>query len=351
VGVGQPFTAPPETVTRAAGTPPSPAVDGWAFARALSPRRTVRVADVDSATGRARNAYGSELPLRGPFPGRPYAVYLTDRGGRFRLLGFDLDAGKGPVAADLARLCALLDRARLAYVVCVSGPSGGRHVWVALAQPAAAEVVARLARALARMLPSLDTAPLTNPRTGALRPPGAPHRDAGTSRVLAGHAEALLAPTATPAQLLTLVGLVEQAAPPPEVTAVARALGRDADGRAHLLGERRPLPRAARNALHAALREDADASAVLATVLAGAARARWRFEDVAALLETAPGLEHARSERACAGRIRRSRDSALRMLLRQWEHACAFLATAAPPQTCLFRSSPACRDRVSLLRV
>src|SRR3954464_8182752 len=122
VGVGQPFAAPPETVTRAVGTPPAPVVDRWAFARALSPRRTVRVADVDSATGRARNAYGSELPLRGPFPGRPYAVYLTDRGGRFRLLGFDLDAGKGPVAADLARLCALLDRARPPPLLCPPRP-------------------------------------------------------------------------------------------------------------------------------------------------------------------------------------------------------------------------------------
>jgi hypothetical protein len=247
-------------------------------------------------------------------------------------VGFDLDAGKGPVGADTARLCALLNRARLPHVVCASGPTGGQHVWVALARPAPADEVARLARALARMLPSLDIAPLTNPRTGALRPPGAPHRITGTSRVVAGRPQALLAPTATTDQLRTLAGLAEQAAPPAAATA-ARALGRDADGRAHLLGERRPLPRAARNALDTPLREDDDASAVLACVLVGAARARWRFEDMAALLDTAPGLEHARSERAGAGRIRRSRDGALRLLLRQWERACAYLAAAAPAET------------------
>ncbi len=76
-------------MTRPAASTPPPDVDAWAFASALSPRPTVRVADLDSATGRPRNAYGSELPLHGPDPGRPYAVYLTDRRGRFRLLGYD----------------------------------------------------------------------------------------------------------------------------------------------------------------------------------------------------------------------------------------------------------------------
>ncbi len=150
-----------------------------------------------------------------------------------------------------------------------TGPTGGRHVWVALSQPAAPDV-ARLARALARLLPSLDTAPLANPRTGALRPPGAPHRLTGASQVLAGRPAGLLAATATTAQLLTLAGLVEQAAPDSAGTSASRAVGRDAAGHPHLLGEHRPLPRAARAALDRPMPAEADASAVLATVLAGA---------------------------------------------------------------------------------
>lgn len=137
------------------------------MAQTLSPRPKVRVANVDD-DGAITNSYRSTVPKSGPLPapGRPYALHLSDEAGRYRLLGFDLDAQKGPVAADLDRLRALLTRAGLAHVVCASGPGGGRHVWVALAQPVSAAVVAGIARGLARMLPSLDTAPLLNPRTG-----------------------------------------------------------------------------------------------------------------------------------------------------------------------------------------
>src|SRR3954469_24955637 len=156
-------------------------VAGWSLAAALAARTgrgRVRVADLD-ATGAARNAYHREIPVDGPPPHRPYAVYLADIDGGYRLLGLDLDSGRGPVAADLAELRALLDRAGLPHLVCASGPFGGRHVWIGLAEAVPAPEVARLADALAARLPSLDTAPLRNPATGCLRPPGAPHRITG----------------------------------------------------------------------------------------------------------------------------------------------------------------------------
>ncbi len=176
----------------------------------------MRVATVDAA-GRALNEYPGEAPTDGAAPTVPYAVYLTDVGGRFRLLGFDLDATRGPVGEDLAELRSLLERAGLGrHVVCASGPGGGRHVWVALAQPVPPADVAAVADQLARRLPTLDKSPLTNPATGALRPPGAPHRCGGVSRVLEGDLAGLLAPTAGPGQvaaLLALLGPPAQAAP------------------------------------------------------------------------------------------------------------------------------------------
>src|SRR4051794_6001443 len=171
---------------------------GWALAAVLAARTgrgRVRVADLDAA-GAALNAYRRESPVTGPPPGRPYAVYLADADGEYWLLGCDLDSGRGPVREDLAELRALLDRAGLPHLVCASGPGEGRHVWIGLVEAVPAALVARLADALAARLPSLDTAPLRNPRTGCLRPPGAPHRLPGAVSILAGDPAVLIAPRA-----------------------------------------------------------------------------------------------------------------------------------------------------------
>src|SRR3954468_21717844 len=122
------------------------------------------------AAGAALNAYRGESPVDGPPPGRPYAVYLADADGDYWLLGCDLDSGRGPVRADLVELRARRARAGLPHLVGASGPGGGRHVWIGLAEAVPAPLVARLADALAARLPSLDTAPLRNPRTGSPAP-------------------------------------------------------------------------------------------------------------------------------------------------------------------------------------
>ena len=314
-------------MSRSAASPgrPAPFDPGyaWSLSQALSPHPKVRIANVDD-DGTITNLYRSTVPKSGPAPapGRPYALHLADETGRYRLLGFDLDTQKGPVAADLDRLRALLTRAGLPHVVCASGPGGGRHVWVGLAQPVPAAVVAGIARGLAAMLPSLDTAPLLNPRTGALRPPLAPHRLGGRSEVLDGRLSDLLRPVATPAQVLTLAGLVAAHTTASPRPADALATASDTDGHRHLPGPRRALSGRSHAALHDTPSATADASAVLATALCGAVRARWHLADVLALLPTAAGLDHARTERAGTGPRRRRRpEEQTALLVRQWNRA------------------------------
>jgi len=316
--------------------------DAWALTGALSPRRLVRVADVD-AYGQVVNTYTRRASTAGPPPGAPWAVYLADDAGAFRLLAFDFDAGKGDPAADADTLCGWLDRAGLPHVLACSGPSGGRHVWLALAEPLAAGTVDVLARLVRARLPSLDIAPLANAVTGCVRPPGAPHRAGGVSRVLAGDLAILSARGVSAAGVGRLLEQLTDARlePVAPVDAAAR-LPTDRAGRLYLPGVRRELPPASATALagdaaatgNAAATgsaEAADASAVLRRVLTGAAAARWRCADIAALAAVAarsPGLEHLRSQGQGPGAPRRVRSPAEsgRVLSRQWDRAVRWVA-------------------------
>ena len=288
---------------------------------------------VVDAYGDVLNEYTGHRRITGAEPDRPWAVYLAGPDGLFRLLCFDLDSktpgAAGAAARDADVLAGVLVDVGLEPVVCASGPSGGRHVWAALVEGVDAETVATLARLAKHLCPTLDLSPLSNPATGCVRPPGAPHRAGGYSTVLSGELHALTEPTGTAAHVrdLTerLARLVDDAAP-------AHALDRhkplplDDHSRLFLPGPRREL--AAVSA--AALREDAasgDASAVLWRVLIGAAAARWRHTDVAAHVDTAPGLEHVRTERDRNTRRPRSRTEAARTLRRQWDKAVKFVAT------------------------
>src|SRR3954449_3773752 len=226
------LVSPSPPCVSAGGGPVLDEAAGWALAGALAARTgrgRVRVADRDAA-GAARNSYRRQSPLDGPPPGRPYAVYLADADGEYWLLGCDLDSGRGPVREDLTELRTLLDQAELPHLVCASGPGGGRHVWIGLAEAVPAPLVARLADALAARLPSLDTAPLRNPRTGCLRPPGAPHRLTGAASILAGDPAVLIAPRAGRIQLQRLLDLLG-AAPAGDVRPRTPRSG--AGGRAH----------------------------------------------------------------------------------------------------------------------
>ncbi|MFD0760436.1 hypothetical protein [Arthrobacter ulcerisalmonis] len=174
-------------------------------------------------------------------------------------------------------------------------------------------------------VPHLDLSPLSNAVTGCVRPPERPTcRRAPT--VLSGDVDALSAPTATAAQVRALVslvaGLVDDTEPARPIDPRS-PLPLDSHGRLHLAGPRRQLP--ANSA--AALRETPlDASATLWRVLIGAAAARWRHADVAALVDTEPGLEHVRSRVTTRGRAARPRGEQAAVLGRQWDKAVRYVA-------------------------
>src|SRR3954452_2705542 len=300
---------------------------GWALAGALATRTgrgRVRVADLDAA-GAASNAYRGESPVDGPPPDRPYAVYLADSDGDYWLLGCDLDSGRGPGREDLAELRALLDRAGLPHLLGASGPGGGRHVWIGLAEAVSAPEVARLADALAARLPSLDTAPLRTPRPGCLRPPGAPHRLTGAARILTGDPAVLTAPRVGRIQLRRLLDLLGAAPADGARPPVPRGGG---GGRAHLPGAPGRLPDDAQAALSEPLPDDADASAVLWRGLLGAVRRPLGPEQLRKLLPTAPGLEHVRTERRGPVRVARPPAAQRALLRRQWHKALTHVQTA-----------------------
>lgn len=302
----------------------------WELTRAISPRSTVRVAAVD-AYGAAQNIYTRWQRVRSPLPDAPWAVNLAGSDGMYRLVGFDLDAKSGPAAEDAGRLQAMLSKVGIEHVVCESGPSNGRHVWVALSEPVGADIVADLARLAKHVFPSLDIAPLTNARTGCLRPPGAPHRFGGASQVISGDLEALRqARTSHQAlnelvrELTSVVGTARE-----HSDAHTGPVHTDAHGRPYIPGPKRNLPAFSASAL-AEPAELGDASTVLWRFLIGAAGARWHYDDVAAAAATSPGLEHARTVRDRGSRLARPARgpaSAQAVLARQWAKAVQHVAS------------------------
>lgn len=290
------------------------------------------------ASGAVTNTFSTTLALSAAAPDVPWAVLLADASGIFRLLCFDLDAHDGTDAArerverDLATLTELLDGAEIDHLVCASGPTGGRHVWVRVPDGLAADVVRSLARGLATLLPSLDITALSNPAAGCVRPPGAPHRTGGVSVPLSDPV-AWAEHSTAPESVLRLYRLVldrtrglAQANPSPDRLVNVEV---DGKGRRYLRGVRRALPAA--SAAAAARAQVADASRDAWRVLLGAARSCWRYEDVArlAFTERAPGLEHVRS--AVRGSKRVPRRDGGRYLIHQWNRAVAQVAATPAP--------------------
>ena len=308
----------------------------WELTRLLSPRPVVRV-----AAGAGANEYPGQAPVAGSAPAGPWAMYLTDARRRYRYLGLDFDAhggGAAEAASDAETIAAALEQAGIAHVVCESGPSGGRHVWVGLAEPAGPGLVRHLAHSLKLVAPSLDVTPLLNPATGCLRPPGAPHRNGGASRVIAGDLTILTRPTTTPGQLTELASRLnghtrgtEPADEPYQRPTGPAQLPVDEEGRPWLPGPRRPLPAKSRTALDNPIEPAADASYVLYIICLGAAAAHWHWRDLVSLVDTAPGMEHARTQRITdRTRCRRptyGQQAPEAALGRVWQAACQWVAT------------------------
>ncbi|MFT4188544.1 MAG: hypothetical protein QM621_08170 [Aeromicrobium sp.] len=318
---------------------PAQLASAWALTRAVSPRPVARVAAVDGA-GVPLNLYPSTVPVAGPPPLVPWAVHLAGGDGGFVLVVFDFDeAADGDPAGEAERVAGLLRSAGARPLVCASSGAGSarRHVWVRLSEPVSPEVARKWARAAALACPSLDPSPLMNPATGCVRPPGAPHRGGGRSVVVGGDVEGWLseasAPAAVAAAVDVLRGEVSRAAAVDVSAGRAASPGRgpvvvDERGFPRLPGARRALPPGSAAASRGV---GDDASRTLAGVLAGAARARWSLAEVRAELGGCPGLEHARTRRAGAGRReRRSPGESARVLEAAWARAVDLAASTAP---------------------
>ncbi len=172
---------PPQTAP-----PPSPEHLWRVFAPAIAGRERIRV-----RTDRGRYRDGG--PLRPEtLPVAPAAVLIFDKRAQARCLVLDLDSkvlGTQQVLLDSLHAVELASRAGLSVFIDES-PNGGRHVYLPLQDPIYADEALAAATALRLVLPSLDVAPLSNPATGAIRPPGSAHPSGGHQALVTSLADA-----------------------------------------------------------------------------------------------------------------------------------------------------------------
>lgn len=305
-------------------------IDGWALTETISPRRRVRVADVD-AYGQIINEYTSTAPISGEQPATPWAIYLAGTDKQYRLICFDLDASKGNPTYDAGKLTMWLRDLAIPYLVTQSGPSGGRHVWIGLSAPVAAPTIHAIARLAKQELRSLDLSPLGSPTHGCVRPPGAPHRDGGESFIIEGDVGVLTFPTvdgtdvdALMQYLIELTGGFRE----PRQPVRAKNVDLDSQGHPYLSFGTRKLSQTSRNVVING-RPGTDASAVLASALTRCAHAGMRLSDVLAIAPTSPAFTHAYTARAGAASRRPRQDRQTQALMeRQWAKAVEWVATS-----------------------
>lgn len=298
----------------------------WVLTRALSPRDGVRAA-AQLATGEILNEYDREWSVNEQPPSTTWAMYLSGDRRQFDYLCFDLDSSRGNAPYDAGRLSYWLDELNISHLICESGPTGGRHVWVGIDGAVDGDLVRDLAHLAGQLLPSLDPTPLLNPATGCVRPPGAPHRHGGVSVPL-GALSALTNRTVTPEAVADLASFFVDAGaelPSPNL-AIMHGMAVDADGHPYMIGPKRPLSARVEAMLHAPPAEDT--SYTLAAVLAGCAHSRWRHADVLAVF-SAPAFEHVRTMRGRKGasRIARSVQARIRVFDAAWENAVRYVAS------------------------
>ncbi|MGW1769052.1 hypothetical protein ACWCQL_34030 [Streptomyces sp. NPDC002073] len=329
------------------------------FLGELSPRARVRAAAGEP--GEWRNVYPETVPVAEVDPARPVAMYLTRRrhgAYRYTLMPLDLDAKRVPAAqaaADAEMLAAAAAAEDIEPVPARSGPTGGRHVWLGCAEGVPAATVQRIARAARTLCPSLDTAPLLNAKAGAVRPPGAAHRDGGHSELTAhtieqavtalgtgsARAEAferlatrleMMAAEVSPAAntrrhpvAIAAAAEGEDAEVPPSIRQrgpIVRPVERDAGGCPRLAVPWRPLGERAVRGLRRNLTPRHDFSAQAHAPARSMALAGWTEAEglaVARDAESSPALEWLRSSRREDGtRAPRDKAETARLWARVW---------------------------------
>jgi hypothetical protein len=114
-------------------------------------------------------------------PTRPAAVLIHGADGSVATLCLDLDTSKalqGVVDDDAQRLGTLLESCGIRYVADVS-PSGGRHLYIPLAERISGPEARELVEAMTLLAPSLDPSPHQNVTDGCIRVPGSAHKSGG----------------------------------------------------------------------------------------------------------------------------------------------------------------------------
>ena len=306
----------------------------WELTRRLSPRDQVQVMVRDAYGRLEENSYPRIYRLQPTAPTTPWFVRMADDAGVFRLLCFDFDGKEaGVVSPDLMErawddcdaLAGILDRLSIAYVVCQSSGTGGRHIWIALRGGAAAELVATLAGAARANYSTLDHGMLCNPRTGGARPPLSPHRDGSSSIVLRGALDGLLMPSTTVTDLMALTAALDDAKPAPRPADTRPSGPIDARYSSH-----RPVTVWGQGHL-ATVGGGSNPSWTGFMCLLAAASAGWNLADVVREARTAPGMEHYRTKNTSRGtRKPRSPAEATARLHRQWAKAQQYSALQGP---------------------
>ena len=316
------FTSPAEFDTPAKTS----AVDAaWAITRQMVKRRYVNTMVADADGTLTSHRYPRKHSAVGPVaPRTPWTIDLTDDIDRlFWFACFDLDA-KTPEALEVAVedfgvLVRLLRRLGIPHVTCRSSSNGGFHVWLPLAG-IPLPLMLELSEAAGAILASLDKAMLHNAVTGAVRPPGSPHRNGGFSQVMTGEGaypvDVLFTPSVTESDLRRVIDAFRELRPAVDLDKSTPAGPTDSRHQAH-----RDLPRWGVPFMQA-VGGGYDPSRNGYMCLLAAAVAGWSFADVQRAALTAPGMEHYRTQNSVTGgRTPRRPAEAAARLARQWDAA------------------------------
>jgi DNA-binding MarR family transcriptional regulator len=310
----------------------------WEFTRAIALRPHVQAMQRD-AGGRLAdgNRYSARVPTLPTPPSAPWYIHLAGNDRLFHLLAFDFDASRDlddDVEAAIEQATTFtkyLTALGISHVLCQSSTRGRLHVWVGLSEGVSVDVTRRLADAARANFGTLDHGMLKNAASGGVRPPLSPHRYDGVySRVLTGDINTLRPErrSTTHGDLIRLIEVLETAAPSirPEDSRPSGLVDAGYTGTGELQAWGR--------AHFATIAGGANPSHTAYLCLLAAAQANWSLSDVAALVDTAPGLEHYRTRDTGQGhRQRRNPRDRQARLERQWARAQQHVSrwSALPP--------------------
>jgi DNA-binding transcriptional ArsR family regulator len=281
-----------------------PSISALPFGQAISASTSA----VRLHTGGNTYADTADFPVEPPRVA--WSVYVADRRG-FRTLAADFDASKGDPDRDARDLMTTVISGGLRAVLVESGPTGGRHVFITFKDRVKPGTVALLQDQLAQRYASFDPSCMTP--TSTIRPPHAPHRLGGTSRVLDQDPQTALASLREGNDPQLLAGLLTAHGVPAWVTEVAVA---DTD----IMSAVNRLTPHVREILITGKKRHGDQSrsGVVWSVLLGAINAGLDFGPTVAILREP---KHRGGERFRQEITRHGEQRALRVIWTEWERA------------------------------